>query len=1054
MGGLIQAAIERSRAVLLIFVLILVAGGLTLNSIPKENNPDVPIPIIYISIPHEGISPEDSERMLLRPMEKELKSLEGIKRMNSVASEGHASITLEFFPEVDATEALADVRDKVTLAKAKLPSGGEEPTIHEVSMADESPAITVSLSGDAPEYALSMAARNLRDKLEGFSEVMEVKINGMREDLLEVVVDPQLMESYDITPTELFSLVSNNNQLVAAGTLDTGAGRYAIKVPGLIKDLGEMLSVPVKVIDDKVITFRDIATIRRTYKDPRSFARLDGKPALTLEVIKRPGENTIETVDKVRLAVTEAHQSWPIDIKVTFTGDEAVEVKRMFDDLSNNVLSAIILVTIVIVATLGLHSAGLVGIAIPGAFLAGIMVLSLTGVTMNMVVLFALIMAVGMLVDGAIVVTEYADRKMSEGNDRKSAYSEAARRMALPITASTITTLAAFAPLLFWPDIMGEFMKYLPMTLIAVLSASLIMALVFVPTLGGVFGKPRFISQQEKNNLKHTETGDLSKVTGFTGRYVSMIRYCINHAGLTVFVSVLMLFGAIIGFSLFGKGIEFFPATEPPATTVIVKARGDLSIHEKDAIVREVESRLAGFESDIKTQRVTVAGDNTIGRIRLGFKDWDQRRPAKEIYEEINQRIEGISGIEVSIRQDQNGPGGGKPFQLQVTSQFPDAVNKTIETISAAMKADADFIDIDDDRSSPGIEWRLEVDREQAARYGASVTSLGSMVQLVTNGIKVAEYRPDDAEEEVDIRVRYPTEMRHLEQLDKLRVNTSYGLVPIGNFVERIPAPKVTSIKRVDGRRSNWLTADLKPGVNFNQKLQQIQQILPTLDIDPRVELAFKGQNEEQAKSQDFLINAFMIAAAIIFIVLVAQFNSFYQAGLIISAILFSTTGVFIALLITQQPFGIVMSGIGVISLAGIVVNNNIVLIDTYNHLRKQGFPLEEAIIRTGAQRLRPVMLTTVTTILGLMPMVLQLNIDLFERTVYYGAPSTQWWVQLATAVAGGLTFATLLTLVVTPCMLMLGGKMERFWNKRRTNILQNSLHSVSQESQEVEKAA
>lgn len=1032
MNQIISAALDRSRAVILIFVLILLAGYGTLASIPKENNPDVPIPFIYVSIPHEGISPEDSERMLIRPMEKELRSLQGVKRMTSIASEGHGSVQLEFYPEVDANQALADVRDKVTLAKAKLPSGGEEPTIHEVTMADENPVITVNLSGQVPEYALASAARELRDQLEGFVEVMEVKINGLREDLLEVVVEPQLMESYDVSPNELFNLVTNNNQLVAAGTLDTGSGRYAIKVPGVIKDLKDLMAVPVKVIGDKVVTFADIAKIRRTYKDPSSFSRLDGKPSLSLEVIKRPGENTIETVKKVRDKVAEMHAAWPLDINVTFTGDEAVDVKSMLSDLGNNVMSAILLVVIVVVATLGLRSAGLVGLAIPGSFLAGIMVLAVAGVTLNMVVLFALIMAVGMLVDGAIVVTEYADRKMSEGIDKKQAYAEAAKRMSWPIIASTVTTLAAFAPLLFWPDIMGEFMKYLPMTLIAVLSASLVMALIFVPTLGGAMGKPRYISAAERSNLLEAEQGDLNKVTGWTGRYIKLVSWAIKRPWIILGLTLSALVTAAVGYGVSGLGMEFFPDTEPMGTSVMVRARGDLSIHEKDKIVREVESRLEGMEADIKTMRVTVSGNDTIGRIRLNFKAWDERRPAAEIYDEINRRMEGLSGIEVSIRQDQNGPGGGKPFQLQVSSRFPAVIDATIEQLTELMKKDDDFVDIDDDRSTPGIEWRLQVDREQAARFGANISSLGTMVQLVTNGIKVAEYRPDDSDEEVDIRIRYPLDMRNLDQLDHLRVNTDQGLVPIGNFMQRQAAQKITDINRVDGRRANWLTADLKPGVNFNQKMQQIKDKLPELHLDPRVELSFKGQQEEQQKSQDFLGQAFKIALAVIFIILVAQFNSLYQAGLILSSVIFSTAGVFLALLITQQSFGIVMSGIGVISLAGIVVNNNIVLIDTYNVLRKQGFDLEDAIIRTGAQRLRPVMLTTVTTILGLMPMVLQLNIDLLGREISHGAPSTQWWVQLATAVAGGLTFATILTLVVTPSMLMLGGRMAHYWETRR----------------------
>jgi len=1037
MHDLIGGAISRTRAILLIFVLIIAAGAATMSSIPKEANPDVPIPFIYVLMIHEGISPEDAERMLIRPMENELRSIKGVKKMTARASEGSASVTLEFYPEVDSAEALADVRDAVTLAKAKLPAETEEPSIHEVSMAEEQPAISVVLSGKLPEFTLAALARNLRDQLEGFPEVLEVQMDGAREDMLEVVVDPLIMESYEITPSELFSLVSNNNRLVAAGTMDTGKGRFAVKIPGLVEELDDLLQMPVKVVGDKVVTFSDIATLRRTYKDANSFARLDGERAITLRVIKRPGENTIETVAKVRELVAANHQNWPSGVVVNFTGDSSKWVKNMLSELGNNVLSAIILVAVVIIAALGIRSAGLVALSIPGSFLAGVMVLGVMGVTLNNVVLFALIMAVGMLVDGAIVVTEYADRKLSEGADRRDAYREAAQRMAWPIIASTATTLAAFAPLLFWPDIMGEFMKYLPLTLIAVLGMSLLMALVFVPVLGSVFGKARYISAEARASLLEAESGDLDKVQGFTGRYIGFLKSALAHPVKVLLLAFFILILAIFGYWKFGHGVEYFPKTEPQGTNVLVHARGDLSIAEKDALVNEVEARLFDLTDDVESFVTRGGGEDVIGRIRLNFKEWYERRPAAEIYKDINQRVADISGLHITIRQDQEGPGGGRPFDLEVSSKFPELVDETIDKIEKKMQDIGGFSDIDDDRSLPGIEWQLEVDREAAARFGASVQAVGNAVQLVTNGIKVAEYRPEDADDEVDIRIRYPAHLRHIGQLDQLRVATHQGLVPVTNFVKRAAKQKVDSIRRIDGRRANRVTADMMPGANFTAKLAELRAALPELNLDPRVELNFRGQNEQQAKSENFLGNAFLVALAVIFIILVAQFNSLYQAGLILSAVVFSTAGVLIGLLILNQPFGIIMSGIGVISLAGIVVNNNIVLIDTYNHLRRQGLAVDEAILRTGAQRLRPVMLTTITTILGLLPMVLKLNIDLINREVVYGAPSTAFWVQLATAVAGGLLFATLLTLIVTPSMLKIGANVSSRFQARKQRLLE-----------------
>ena len=483
MKTIIEGSLSRKRAVLMLLAFLLVAGLSAYISIPKESEPDVPIPVIYVSVGHEGISPEDAERQLLRPLEQQLRSIEGIKEMKSTASTGHASVVLEFYVDTDIKSALIDVREQVSQAKGKLPQDTDEPIVKQVTLATENPALTILLSGSAPERAMVALARLMQDKLEGFAEVLEVNIGGDREDMVEILVDPLLMESYQLNMTDIYNLISRNNRLVAAGVLDNGKGRFPIKVPSVFSSVKDVMEMPIKVTGDKVITFADVAQIRRTFKDPSNYVRVNGLPTISLEVIKRPGENIIETVDKVKALIEDNRQYWPNNIQVSYAGDSSKDVKQMLNDLQNNVISAVLLVVIIIIATLGIRSAGLVGIAIPGSFLTGILVLWLSGITVNMVVLFGLIMAVGMLVDGAIVVTEFADREMSAGVKRHLAYLTAAKRMAWPIIASTATTLAAFAPLLFWPGVTGEFMKYLPLTLIATLTASLLMALIFIPVL-------------------------------------------------------------------------------------------------------------------------------------------------------------------------------------------------------------------------------------------------------------------------------------------------------------------------------------------------------------------------------------------------------------------------------------------------------------------------------------------------------------------------------------------------------------------------------------------
>jgi multidrug efflux pump len=1039
MNNLIYGALSHSRTVLMIFVLLLISGIVTYLNIPKEANPDVPLARINVTIIHDGIAPEDSARMLVKPMERELRALDGLKEMRATAGEGYASISLEFIPGFDSSEALADVRDKVTVAKAKLPSDTEEPTIKEVTMAGQQAAITVVLSGPVSERALVTVARELQNRLEGISEVLEVDIGGDREDIVEIVVDPLLMESYGLDPVDILNLLSLNNRLVPAGTMDNGKGSFAVKVPSVFESVKDVLELPVKVQGDSVITFQDVAQVRRSYKDPTSFARLNGESSVSLEVKKRPGENMLETVAKVKALVAAAQHStiWPASIKVSYTGDQTVEVNMMLNDLQNNVSSAVILVAIVILAILGLRTALLVGVSIPGSFLTGILIISLFGYTLNTVVLFSLIMAVGMLVDGAIVVTEYADRCMSEGMDKKVAYSKAAQRMAWPIIASTATTLAAFAPLMFWPGMMGEFMKYLPFTLIAVLSASLLMALIFVPVLGGVFGKPRYVSEFDKQQIHEAENGDIRNLQGFAGRYIRVLATAIQHPWKILLAAIVVAIVSFTAYFLSGLGTEFFPNVDVKGINVTVRSAGNMSIYEKDQVVRKVENRLLDMEA-IETLYVRTGGRDQIGYMRLNLTDWHLRPHSDEVLKETQARLKGMSGMDIEITLDQNGPQSGKDLQIQLSSRFPELLDEAALKIRTVLDNNDKFTSVSDTASKPGIEWQLKVNRADAARFGADATLVGSIVQFITNGFKIGEYRPDDVDDELDILVRYPLESRFIGKLDELRMKTADGMVPISNFVVRTAQLKTDIIRHIDSQRVITVEANMVPGELLSIELPKLQAQLPNMGLDPRVTLTVKGQNEQQDESTEFLKNAFLIALFVMAIILVTQFNSFYQAFLILSAVLFSTVGVFLGLLIFQKPFGIVMSGIGVIALAGIVVNNNIVLIDTYNILRKEGVPAMEAILRTGAQRLRPVLMTTVTTILGLLPMVAEVNIDFIGRSVDIGGPSTEWWSQLATAVAGGLAFATVLTLVLTPCMLALKAKRDE---RKDKSLVKLNLH-------------
>ncbi|MBT5916883.1 MAG: efflux RND transporter permease subunit, partial [Alphaproteobacteria bacterium] len=937
MNGIISAALDRSRTVMLVLALILITGAAAYVSIPKESDPDVDIPILYVSMSHEGISPEDAERLLVRPMEKELRSIEGVKEMRSTASEGFASVLLEFEAGFNADQAAVDVREAVDVAKNELPGDTEDPVVNEVNVG-LFPVLVVVLAGDVPERTLMALARNLKDEIEGLPGVLEADIGGNRDELLEIIVDPLKLESYEISHTELINAVALNNRLVAAGALDTGDGRFSVKVPGLFKTASDVFDLPIKVRGDSVVTLGDITSVRRTFKDANSKARVNGKPAITLEIKKRIGVNVIETLEQVQAIVRTRQLDWPAGVDVSFMQDKSKQIRTMLTDLQNNVISAILLVMVVVIAALGLRSAGLVGLAIPSSFLIGILVLSIMGLTINIVVLFSLILAVGMLVDGAIVVTEYADRKMGEGLHRREAYGLAAKRMAWPIIASTATTLAVFMPLLFWPGIVGEFMKFLPITLIATLAGSLVVALIFVPTLGALIGKPGSGNTEVQTHLNAAESGSLKDIPGMTGWYVRVVSLSVRHPIKIVAFAVALLIGVQTYYSQNGNGVEFFPSVEPEMAIAWVHARGNMSIEETDVLIKEVEERILkidGFASVYtrvgKSGGGSGVAEDVIGTIQFEFRDWQTRRPAKEIVAEVREKTADLAGIHVEVRIPESGPPTGKPIQLHFKSRTPEAIAPELVKVLAGVKKFDGLRDVEDSRPIPGIVWQLDVDRAQAGRFGADVTTVGQMIKLVTNGIKVGEYRPDDADEEIEIRVRYPSDERNINQLDQIRVMTNQGLVPISNFVERSAVAKTGTIKRTDGMRVMKIKSEVVDGVLADDKVQEIKTWLATQTIDPRVEVAFKGQDEEQKKAGEFLMKAFGVALFAMAIILVTQFNSFYQAFLILTAVIMSTAGVVIGLIVTGQTFGIVMTGVGIITLAGIVVNNNIVLIDTYD---------------------------------------------------------------------------------------------------------------------------
>lgn len=1024
--GIIETAFKQSRTTILLLIFLLFSGGFAYINIPKEANPDVKIPMIYVSVALEGISPEDSERLLVKPLEKELSNIKGLKEMRSNSLEGFGSIILEFNAGFDNESAYRDVQDKVNSARSKLPETAKTPRVQEINIS-LFPVISVALSASLSGQELLKIARDLQDKLEAVAGVLEVKIQGERVDLLEIVIEPSVLDTYGLKLDTVLALMSRNNQLVSVGNIENTQGKFTLKIPGTMETLKDFLTTPVKVIDNKVVVLGDIASIQRSYKDVTSLARFNGESAITLEVSKRVGENIIFTIDDVKKVVNEAKQHYPQALKIDYQQDQSVTVISMLSDLENSVLLAVVIVVIVMIMSLGIRSSLLVCLSIPGSFLIGIWALNYLGYTLNMITLFSLILVVGMLVDDAIVITELADRKMVEGMDARAAYAFATQRMIWPITSSTLTKIVVFLPLLFWPGVTGDFMKYLPITVILALIASWIMAMIFVPVLGAIFGKAGSEEQEMVQNMRLAEEGDITQMSGHTGFYVRTLRKFLIHPWLTLMGTLFLVVFIFILYAKVGQGVEFFPNVEPDFAQIQIRARGDLSIYEKDKIVAEIEKKVLGT-AGVKSVYASVygaiqQGDNNspdlIGLLQLEFTNWQTRSPARQILEELRLKTQDVAGVILNFQESKNGPSQGLPIQIEVAGNDPDNLLKATAQVRAVMDGFDSLRDIKDNRPLPGIEWQIKVNREEASRFGADVATIGATIQMMTRGVLLTKYHPNDVRDEVDVVARLPINYRYLDLLGSLTVSTANGLVPMRNFIELVPKPSVQVINRNDKKRVYSVESDVKEGFLASIELNKILNAIKAKNLPEGILIKVKGEDKDQKEAGDFLKNAFITALCLMFLVLLAEFNSFYQSILVMSAIFISTAGVLLGMLVTHQAFGIVMGGIGVIALAGIVVNNNIVLIDAYNSNIAKGEMPFDAVLRAAAQRLRPVFLTSATTILGLLPMVLQLTINFIDREVSIGAPSTQWWTQLAGSIAGGMTFASILTLIVTPCMLV-----------------------------------
>jgi multidrug efflux pump len=1034
-GALIDGAIKRRKVVLGVTLIACVFGFFSYLAMPREAQPDIDLPYISVIVPFPGVSPEDGERLLIKPLEVQLQTIQGVKHMNAVARQGLAIVTLEFEPETPKQKALDDVRSKTDLARGRFPPDAEPPIIEEESFADR-PIIGVVLHGQAPERELARISKSLKERLEASPGVQEAFESGAREELLDVTIDPLRMEAYNITANDLSAVIARNNQLVPAGNLRSGPGEFALKVPGVVQKPADILALPIKKAGDRIITIGDIGDVRRTFKEPAFITRFNGQPAVALDVSKRNGANILETVKTIRSVVADEQKHWPSTVKVDFTYDNSEFIGRTLTVLESGIMTASLLVMMIIVASLGIRQGIIVGLAIPACFLIAFLMIHAKGVTLNQMVMFGMVLAVGILVDGGIVVVEYADRKMAEGMPKEQAFAAAGKRMFWPVVNGTLTTLCAFLPFMFWNSISGKFMSFLPLTLFFVLGASIFVALIFTPALGSIFGRPTAIDAAHLAEIEKSEHGDPREMSGFMGWYAKAISALGHHPGRTVLATLAIVVGIAVWFGSTPHRTEFFLDQDPEQVTIFVKARGNLSPDAEDALMRQVEARLVGVKG-VDSMYVRAGGvasnggpasppNDTIGRIEVEFDKYEQRKVlgvrGKDISQEIRKRVSDLPGMQVEVREPEGGPPVGKSVQVQLTSHDPALLDIAADKVKAKLAADPQLIELEDNRTSPGIEYNLTVDRVAAGRYGVDVLSVGQAIQYMTDGVLVGRFRPDDAQDELDIRVRFPIDARTVAAFDQLKITTPSGPVPASYFVKRVPNQQITQIQRREGQRVVLLQANAVKGVAANLKVGQIKDWVAKAGLDPDVHVKFTGADEEGQDAAKFFAVAMAVSLFLMAVILLWQFNSFYGVLVTLSAVALSTIGVLLGIQVnlmhTFDYISIIMLGTGVVSLAGVVVGHNIVLVDTYYQLRRQGFPADEASVRAAAQRFRPVMLTTLVTVVGLLPLMFQIHPNFHNGHIEYQAPGSEWWVQLSGAVVWGLSFATLLTLVLTPVLL------------------------------------
>jgi len=1037
--GITDASLRHRATVFFLTVFLVVAGLSAYVTLPRESSPDISIPLIIVYTLWPGASPADVESQVTRIVEREVKGVDGLKELTSVSQESASVVTVEFVSGTDIDDALQKVRARVDRAEADLPEEAEDPLLQEINFSDI-PILQVNLAGDVGPAVLKNIAEDLQDRIESVPGVLRANLVGGVEREVKVDVDPRKLSLYALSLNDVIDAVGAENVSIPGGDLKLGGLAWAVRVPGEVEDPLRVADFVIEARGGSPVFIRDVAEVSFGVEDPASYARIDGAESVALSVQKRLGANIIDVADAVKVEVEQAQEGWPAGVEVTVLGDMSKDIRRMVADLENNILSGLVLVVLVLMFVLGFRTALFVGLSIPFSMLLTFVAIQLSGTTLNMIVLFSLVLAVGMLVDNAIVVIENVYRHIQEGKPPLQAASFATREVGGAIAVSTFTTVGAFFPLLFWPGVVGDFMFFLPLTVSIALLASLVVAFTINPVMAGTFlrrenrgdGGDGGNGPSPRRGAWQALRGRLDGLGGVISRfYEHTLVFALDHRALTVggtlatFVGVLMLFGA------FSSGVEFFPETEPNQILVDVEMPVGTRLEKTDAVVRGFETALA----DVPDQRVMAAGTGAgsqaefggegggsanQGRITLDLVDRSERsRSSFDTMEQVRRLTSGVPGATVEVKRPEEGPPVGAPLSIEVSGddfatlgQIADRILETVRDVPGLVSLSTDF-----DVARP--ELTVRVDRTAAARLGLTTRDVATTVRTAVHGTEASVYRYGDKEADVVVRLAEGARSS-MQDLERLSVVTEDGAqVPLSEIARLERTSSLTSINHKDQKRVVTLSGDVTSpelAEPVRREAQARIAAIPNL-LPAGYRLEYAGQSEDEEEAKSFLSKAFLYAVLVVLALMVGKFDSLALPMIIITSVLMSMVGVLIGLLVTGLPFGIIMTGLGVISLAGIVVNNAIVLLDYAEKLRATGLPRRELVVQTGLRRMRPVLLTAVTTILGLIPLSTGIEFDFHSFELSTGGESSQWWRSMGVAVIFGLGFATFLTLVLVPVL-------------------------------------